>query len=315
MINAARNTTSVMHSVLLAMLPATLASLWFYGPGVLLNLTACIATALACEAGISALRGRPPTGTWTDRSAIVAAALLALSLPPLAPIWLPIIGTAFGIIVGKQLYGGLGQNPFNPAMVGYAALLIAFPLEMSLWPVNWQQGGFSLRDALGPYSALPWDAISSATLLDAGNTALRAGLALPESSLSTQPATWISLCWMVGGLWLLLQRTISWHIPTGLLLSLSVLATVFFFSDADRFASPLVHLLSGACMIGAFFIATDPVSAPAHPHARLLYGACIGTLVYIIRSWGSFPDGVAFAVLLMNLAAPLLDHIWRGRST
>jgi electron transport complex protein RnfD len=314
MIKATRNTTTVMNTVLLAIAPAALASLWFYGPGVIINLLLCCLTALTCEAGVSVLRGRSATSTFGDHSALVAAILLALSLPPIAPLWLPIIGTAFGIVIGKQLYGGLGQNPFNPAMVGFAALLIAFPLEMSQWPRAWSDTGLSLTDILAGTGNLPWDAISRATVLDAGNTALRAGLSLPASPLWQQPATWISLAWLVGGIYLLRQRIISWHIPAGLLIAITILASVFFIIDAERYASPLIHLLSGACMVGAFFIATDPVSAPAHVTARLVYGLCIGALLYIIRVWGSFPDGLAFAVLLMNLSAPALDHLWRGRS-
>lgn len=314
MIKAARNTTTVMNTVLLATAPAALTIAWFYGPAVFINLLLCAATALACEAAISALRGRPPQQTWQDRSALVAAVLLALSLPPIAPLWLPIIATAFAIVVGKQLYGGLGQNPFNPAMVGYAAALIAFPLEMSLWPQTWLGSGLAFTDLLGGYNTIRWDAISSATLLDASNTALRAGDALPAFTLWQQPAFWIALSWAIGGAWLLYQRIISWQIPTGLLLSIALLASVFYLIDPTRYSSPITHLLSGACIIAAFFIATDPVSAPAHRHARLLYGVCIGALTYIIRTWGSFPDGVAFAVLLMNLSAPALDHLWRGRA-
>lgn len=314
MIKATRNTRTVMNTVLLAIVPAALASLWFYGPGVIINLLLCCITALACEAGVSTLRGRPATSTWSDRSTLVAAILLALSLPPISPLWLPIIGTAFGIVIGKQLYGGLGQNPFNPAMVGFAALLIAFPLEMSLWPSVWSETGLSFTDILSGTNSLPWDAISSATVLDASNTALRAGLLLPDPQLWQQPATWVALSWALGGACLLQQRIISWHIPACLLIAVTLLASLFFLIDADRYASPLSHLFSGACMVGAFFIATDPVSAPAHVHARLVYGLCIGALMYVIRTWGSFPDGLAFAVLLMNLSAPALDHLWRGRA-
>lgn len=313
MISAVRNTSAVMNAVLFAMVPAMLTSLWFYGPGVLLNLALCIGTALACESGVSLMRGRLATHTWADHSTLVAAALLALSLPPITPLWLPMVGAAFGIVIGKQLYGGLGQNPFNPAMVGYAVLLIAFPLEMSLWPITWQETQLSWTHLLNGYSSLPWDAISSATILDTNNTALRAGSVLPPSQLLQQPTTWIALSWAVGGVWLMVLRIISWQIPVGLLTALVVFATLFFILDAERYASPLTHLFAGASMIGAFFIATDPVSAPAHVQARLVYGVCIGTLLYVIRTWGSFPDGLAFAVLLMNLAAPALDHLWRGR--
>lgn len=314
MIKAARTTPELMHTVLLATVPPALASLWFYGPGIILNLLLCCATALACEAGISTLRGRPATATWADRSALVAAVLLALSLPPLLPLWLPVLATAFGIVVGKQLYGGMGHNPFNPAMVGYAAMLIAFPREMSLWPQPWADTQLPLTTLLSGYDTLPWDTLSSATVLDRNNTALRGGGTLPPITLWQQPASWVALCWAMGGIWLLYRRVISWHIPLGLLWAITLLSGTFYIIDTSHYPSPLVQVFSGACMMAAFFIATDPVSAPAHKHAQLLYGLCIGALVFVIRSWGHFPDGVAFAVLLMNLTAPALDHIWRGRA-
>lgn len=311
MIKVNRSTADIMTAVLLATLPAAHFSVWMYGPGVLLNLLLCCATALACEAGISLLRNRHYAITFPDRSALLAAVLLALCLPPLLPLWLPVVGTAFAIVVGKQLYGGLGQNPFNPAMVGYAALLIAFPREMSLWPDAAQSLGFT--PLLQGYNALPWDAISGATVLDGITIAIRADQAIPSIALWQQPASFVAVGWLCGGLWLLYRGIINWQIPLGLIAALLVLSTVFHLGDAARYASPLTHLLAGATMMAAFFIATDPVSAPAHWQARFLYGAGIGLLIYVIRAWGSFPDGAAFAVLLMNLVAPTLDHLWRGR--
>jgi len=313
MINAKLDTSSLMNNVLLGIAPAAIVSVGFFGLGPLLNMVLCVLTALASEALINTLRGRPPTQSWADRSAMVAALLLALALPPLAPVWLPIIATGFAIIIGKQLYGGLGQNPFNPAMVGYAAALIAFPLEMSLWPQSMQESGLGLSSVFSAYAEIPWDAISSATVLDANNTALRAGQALPDIALVQQPSTWIALAWAAGGAWLLYRGIISWHIPVGMLAAVSVFSGVFYVLDPSQYSAPLTHLLAGATLAGAFFIATDPVSAPAHRNAKLLYGVCIGCLAYVIRTWGSFPDSVAFAVLLMNLCAPTLDHLWRGR--
>ncbi len=309
-----RKTHQVMNEVLLACLPAALMSVWFYGPGIVLNLILAPLSALACEAVVSTMRGRPPMSTWADRSTLVAAILLALSIPPIVPLWLPVIGAAIAVVVGKQLYGGLGQNPFNPAMVGYAALLVSFPLETSLWPTQWSETGLTVTDLFTDYNTLPWDAISSATVLDANNTTLRAGGELRPNDLIAQPASWIAFAWLLGGAWLLKRSIISWHIPASLLLAVAFMASVFYLVDATRYASPLTHVFSGACVMGAFFIATDPVSAPAHRRARIVFGLGIGVLIYVIRSWGSFPDGVAFAVLLMNLAAPALDHLYRGRS-
>ncbi len=191
--------------------------------------------------------------------------------------------------------------------------MIAFPREISLWPESWLLGDGDLALFWQAYNHINWDAVSGATVLDANNNRLRAGHALTDPVLFAEAATWVSVGWLLGGAWLLYRGIISWHIPAGLLTAHCTLALGFHFLDAARYASLSVHLLAGGGVMAAFFIATDPVSAPAHRHARLWYGFAIGALIYIIRSWGSFPDGVAFAVLLMNLCAPTLDYLWRGR--
>lgn len=299
-LRVAPSVSGVMARVLLALIPGVIAFTVLFGGGVLLNLALAIATAVVLEALALRLRGRD-LSPLRDLSAVLTGALLALALPPGAPWWIPVLGSGFAILLGKQLYGGLGFNPFNPAMVGYVVLLISFPVSMTAWPA--------------PNMAWVADATSQATALDHVRTALTQGRTLTE--ILGDPGFehgllrgWaiVSLAYLAGGLFLLQQKTIRWQIPVGLLLGLSVTALVFWSVDSDRYASPLFHLLGGATLLGAFFIATDPVSACTTPRGRLYFGLGIGILTWVIRTWGSYPDAVAFAVLLMNLCAPTIDR-------
>lgn len=301
----------VMRSVLLALIPGTAAMVWLLGIGVLSNLAICIGTCLLAEAACLALRDRPVRRFLSDWTAVLTGALIALALPPLAPWWLGVVGGLSAIVLGKHVYGGLGYNPFNPAMVGYVVLLISFPTELTLWTVARPDAATTLAAQFGSLAPATLDGVTAATPLDALRTGLTQQLTVGEARIDSVFAGggwgWINLGFLLGGIWLLWRKTISWHIPVGLLGGLAVIAALFWLVDADRHADPLFHLLSGAVMIGAFFIATDPVSGATTPRGKLVFGAGIGVLVYLIRQWGGYPDGVAFAVLLMNLTVPLLD--------
>jgi len=317
----------VMLQVLLALIPGIAAMFYFFGWGVLFNLLIASTVALFTEAVIIKMRKRPVADNLTDLSALVTACLLALALPPLAPWWLTVIATLFAMILGKHLYGGLGFNPFNPAMVGYVVVMISFPREMTFWllPSTVNPASLNLNETFNLmfFSQLPaamtWDSISSATLLDGLKTHLTQdqllSTAASSDALSSLFGTlaglgweWINLLFLAGGLWLFYKRVIDWRIPAGVLTSLLVISSIFYLIDNELYLSPLTHLLSGGIMLAAFFIATDPVSASTTPRGRLIYGAGIGVLIFIIRQWGGYPDGIAFAVLLMNMAAPLIDY-------
>ena len=274
------------------------------------------------------LRNRPIMPFLMDGSALVTAWLLALALPPLAPWWLVVLGTLFAIIVAKQLYGGLGYNPFNPAMVGYAVLLISFPLIMTSWPAPLVLAeaklGFmdQLRYIFGgslPAGVLV-DAISSATPLDYLKTQLT--LHHDVQSITQAPifgvlggkgGELVTSAYLLGGLYLVQQRIISWHLPTAFFGALALMAGVFYLADATHFANPIFHLFSGATMLCAFFIVTDPVSGPTTPRGKLIFAAGVGALTYLIRVYGGYPDGVAFAVLLFNIGVPLIDAYTQPR--
>ena len=316
----------IMRRVLYALVPAILTLFWFFGWSVFIHLIFASVVALIAEAAMLALRGQPLRLYLGDGSALVTAWLLAVALPPLSPWWLMALGVGLAIILAKHLYGGLGYNPFNPAMVGYVILLISFPLEMSTWLTA--QGGLShslgfvdtirviFIDDLPPGISL--DGLTGATTLDSVKTQLGMGLSMTEiTTLSNSGLLasweWVNLAFLLGGLWLIYTRTAAWQIPVGMLVSLALISGFFYTLDPQSHASPWFHLFNGATMIGAFFIATDPVSASTTPRGRLIYGAGIGLLTYIIRSYGGYPDGIGFAILLMNITAPTIDYYTQPR--
>ncbi|PKM44391.1 MAG: electron transport complex subunit RsxD [Gammaproteobacteria bacterium HGW-Gammaproteobacteria-1] len=322
------NVSGVMLRVVYALLPAIAGCVWLFGWGVVVNLLVAITAALVFEAAFLALRRRPIIITLRDGSALVTAVLLAVALPPLAPWWLVTVGVLFAIVFAKQLYGGLGFNPFNPAMAGYVLLLVSFPQEMTNWaaPAALRSGDLGLVQVLlhSLTGALPtgttMDALSSATALDTLKVQL--GMAHTVSEIRGGPIFglfggrgWeiVNGLILLGGLWLLWRRVITWHVPAAVLGSLALIATLFHLINPELYAGPLFHLASGGAMLGAFFIATDPVSGATSPRGQLVFGAGMGVLIYVIRTWGGFPDGVAFAVLLMNMAAPAIDYYTQPR--
>jgi electron transport complex protein RnfD len=314
------STSRVMQLVLLAALPGVIALTYFFGWGSVANIVIAAIFALAFEALALKLRNRPIGFYLKDCSALVTALLLAISMPPASPWWLIAVGIGTAILMAKHLYGGMGYNPFNPAMIGYVILLISFPVEMTSWlaPVNTFDGS-----VLGPVDALiavfsgrdAVDAVTMATPLDVlkQNNSL-----LIEDLWAANPQfgqwgglgwEWANLGFLAGGLFLLSQRVFTWHAPVSMLIALTLMAAIF--NDggsAVSGGSPLFHLLSGATMFGAFFIVTDPVTSAVSNRGRIIYGASIGVLVYLIRAWGNYPDAIAFSVLLMNFAAPFIDH-------
>lgn len=331
-----RRTSSIMLYVALALVPAIGVQTYFFGYGVLIQALLAMLLAVGFEAGVLKLRGRPIRRQLSDNSAIVTGLLLAVSIPPLSPWWILAIGLFFAIVVAKHLYGGLGQNLFNPAMVAYVVLLISFPVQMTSWLTPEQLTGVHLhfKDCLSVIFTgfdrdgsslqqirLGIDGLTSATPLDSFKTGVRLGNT-PELITSQAPFSflagvgweWVNLAYLAAGLILIRMRIIFWHIPVAMLASLAIFSLFFDLVLPGQTASPLIHLFSGATMLGAFFIATDPVTASTTVLGRLIYGAFIGLLVYIIRTWGGYPDGVAFAVLIANMTVPLIDYYTKPRA-
>lgn len=317
----------IMLKVLAALIPAIVLYVWCYGPAILVSLTLASVTALVTEAAMLKLRGRPLKPFLSDNSALLTAWLLALSIPPLAPWWLIVVGTAFAIAVAKQLYGGLGNNPFNPAMIGYAVLIISFPVQMTHWLAPQGLGtALSFADQLAYIfgghlpAGLALDGVTMATPLDTLKTQLHLDRAIADITsmpiyghLAGKGSEIVAAGFLLGGLYLLVARLITWHIPLAFLGTLSVTAEIFSLVDPAHHIGPLFHITAGAAMLGAFFILTDPVTSPTTPKGRLIFAAGAGFLTYIIRVYGGFPDGVAFATLLMNICVPLIDAYTQPR--
>lgn len=313
--------TKIMLKVLLALVPGIAIYAWLFGPGILVQISLATITAVIAEAAFLRLRQRPITPALFDLSAVVTAWLIALSFPPLGPWWLIVVGTLFAIVVAKHLYGGLGQNPFNPAMVAYALCIVSFPSLMSQWPHPLSHGGLPPLDQITAiFMPQRIDAWAGATPLDHLKTTLR--LATGNDTLTVQNILkdhtiygigggngweWVTLAWLIGGLWLIQQKVISWHIPTGLIAGMGTLALLAWAIDPTHYANPIFHILGGATLLGAFFIATDPVSGATTPRGKIIFAVAIGALAYLIRVFGAFPDGIAFAVLILNMCVPLID--------
>ncbi|OGS99950.1 MAG: electron transport complex subunit RsxD [Gallionellales bacterium RBG_16_56_9] len=313
--------SQIMLKVLLALIPGIALYVWYFGPAILVSITLASLTALGTEALMLKLRNRPIAPFLKDNSALLTGWLLALSIPPLAPWWLIVVGTAFSIAVAKHLYGGLGNNLFNPAMIGYAVLIVSFPAQMTHWLTPHGLGqaelGFLGQLEYIFLGVLPdgikLDAITMATPLDT----LRTRLHLDESvkqildmpiygRLAGQGSEMVSGGFLLGGFYLLATRIISWHIPVVYLGTLFVTAGIFHLVDPGHYVAPLFHWFSGAAMLGAFFILTDPISSPTTNKGKLIFAAGAGLITYLIRTFGGFPDGMAFATLLMNICVPLI---------
>jgi len=319
-------TPSLMLQVLAALVPAAIAHVWFFGPGFIFNLLVAALFAVGGEYLVMVLRKRPPEVALMDFSALVTAALLAFALPSLTPWWVTATGALFAIVVAKHLYGGLGFNIFNPAMAGYVVILIAFPMHLNLWiaprigDIDYQYLTilqtlkFTLTGILP--DTLGFDAVSRATPLDVMKSGLNGMRTVSEiranpimGDFGGRGWEWIGNFLAIGGFWLLVKKIIRWQIPVGVGIGLLIPAGIMYLVEPGTNPSPGFHLFSGATILCAFFIATDPVSAATSPKGRLIFGVGIGFLIYCVRTWGSYADGVAFAVLMMNMAVPAIDYL------
>ena len=318
----------MMGRLLLSLAPAAAVYTWFFGPGLLFNILVASGIGLVAEAAVLQLRKRPLGPHLGDYSVLVTAVLFAWCLPPATPWWITAIGMIFAVVFAKHLYGGLGHNPFNPAMAGYVLVLISFPQELTRWlpvsglyahdPDTLQTLWATLSGQLG--GGLQWDAVTMATPLDYMKTELARLTTMPEikshsmfGDFAGRGYEWVANFVALGGAWLLYKRVIRWHIPVAVLAGVLLPATLVYLVDPGSNGSPGLHLFSGATLLGAFYVATDPVSAATSPRGRLIYGFGVGLITFVVRKWGGYPDGIAFGVLLMNAAAPLIDHFTRPR--
>ncbi len=294
----------IMFAVIASLVPAVCASLYFFRFRALLLLLTCVVACLATEAIFLWLR-KKPLHPLLDGSAIITGLLLALTLPPSLSLEMAVIGSVIAIAIGKQVFGGLGYNIFNPALVGRAFLQTAFPVAMTTWipPVAEKINTATYATPLGDLKfqdAVAQGILAPLKALFLGNT----GGSLGETS---------ALALIIGGLFLLFRRVIDWRIPLGIILSLTVFTGIFWISNPGKYASPLFHILAGGLLLGAFFMATDMVTSPITPRGTWIYATGIGIVVGLVRLFGGFPEGVMYSILFMNTFVPLLNRYTRPR--
>lgn len=315
-LSANQRLSSHMLLVIVALTPAIATLLFYYGYDIILNILIACSSALVIEATVLGLRQQAIKPRLSDGSAVVTALLIALVIPTSSPWWLIVTGVGFALLFGKHLYGGLGHNPFNPAMLAYVMLLISFPIEMTQWPVPTPEANWSFLFSFSPTiidgvsTATPLDYLKNQANVSAFDITLRDDPHFPHHS--SHAFFWLNIAYLIGGLFLLWRRVISWHIPIAVLIGFSGLSLISWFIMPAT-VSPLFQLCHGGTFIAAFFIATDPVSSSTTQRGRLIYGLGIGLLAYLIRFWGNYPDGFAFAVLLMNMLVPLIDYYTQPR--
>ncbi|MCP3962925.1 MAG: RnfABCDGE type electron transport complex subunit D [bacterium] len=312
-------TPGIMRDVLVALVPVLAIATWIFGLSALLMVAAASAGAVATERWLGR-RGPGPT-SLADNSALLTGVLLGLVLPPGLPLWMAFLGGVVGVGLGKVAWGGLGNNLFNPALVGRAFLQAAFPTALTTWPLPGDLMGSGLPGLRASNFAIPFlqgevDGLTGATPLNLMQFAhqgtpwqdlLRGNVA---GSLGETSAVVI----LLAGVWLALRRAFDWRIPVSILSTVAVFSGVLYAIDPERYPSPLFMLLSGGLLFGAVFMATDPVSSPLAPRGAWIFGVGIGVLVVLIRVWAGLPEGVMYAILLMNAATPLIEKIERPRA-
>ena len=304
--------SKMMYHVVIALIPAVLMSFYVFGLSAVTVTLVAIVSCMAFEYLIQRFILKVPT-SLNDGSALLTGLFLALNVPAGFPLWMVVIGSLVAIGIAKLSFGGLGANIFNPALVARVFLLISFPVQMTRWPLPFEN---RMRFA---------DATTGATPLGYLKEALREGDVSIRELMNTLPAyddlligkmggslgEISAILLLVGGIYLIWKKVITWHIPVSVLLSVFVFGGIMWLIDPDQFADPVFHLITGGLMLGAFFMATDLVTSPMSIRGKILFGVGIGVLTMLIRYFGAYPEGVSFAILIMNAFVPLLDKYFK----
>ncbi|MCG6200821.1 RnfABCDGE type electron transport complex subunit D [Psychromonas antarctica] len=303
-IHSGMTVSRLMRQVILGLLPALVFGIYLFGEQALLLVVASMVAAIISE-WLCQKCQKTTIGRLRDGSAIVTALLLVMSLPPHFPWYLGAFGAAVAVILGKQVYGGLGQNLFNPAMLARVVLLISFPVAMTSWPAP-EPLFINLADAFTGATTL-------GAVMETGSSEINTGiitmlLGIAPGSLGESP-----LLLLLGGIWMIWKNVIDWRIVVSLIIGCFIPSTIAWLISPDTILSPLAQLSSGGLLLAAFFIATDPVTSPTTPKGRYWYGLGCGLLIFLIRVFGAYPEGVAFAILLMNAVSPLIESCTRQR--
>ncbi|MBO4564960.1 MAG: RnfABCDGE type electron transport complex subunit D [Bacteroidaceae bacterium] len=294
-----------MYGVCIALVPALLCSFYFFGLGAIAVTAVSVASCVFFEWAINKYMLKNPRPTVTDGSAILTGILLAFNLPSNIPLWIVVIGALFAIGVVKMTFGGLGCNLFNPALAGRAFLLISFPVQMTTWPVPGQ--GFLTLDATTgatPLATMKLIAKGEASMSDLSNSLTDMLLGNTGGCLGEVCAIAI----LIGLVYLLVKKIITWHIPVSILVTVAVFSGLLNLANPTTYVAPQYELLSGGLLLGAVFMATDYVTSPMTHKGQLIYGVAIGFLTVVIRTWGAYPEGMSFAILIMNAFTPLINN-------
>ena len=299
-----------MYGVCVALVPALVASLYFFGLGAAVVMLTSVASCVIFEWAIAKFILRRPRTTIMDGSAILTGVLLGFNLPSNLPLWIIVIGALVAIGIGKMTFGGLGQNPFNPALVGRVFLLISFPAQMTTWPVSSSVAYLDAQTGATPLSLMKW-AIQSgdASVLKDMPSSLEMLIGQHGGSLGEVSAILL----LLGCLFMRGRKIITWHIPVSILGTVALISAVLHYCVSPAYADPISVLCSGGLMLGACFMATDYVTSPMVPKGQIIYGVAIGALTVIIRNWGSYPEGMSFAILIMNAFTPLINTYCKPR--
>lgn len=293
-----------MYGVCIALVPALLASLWFFGLGAAIVLSVSVLSCVLFEWAITKFLLKRPVCTICDGSAILTGLLLGFNLPSNLPIWIIVIGALVAIGIGKMTFGGLGQNPFNPALVGRVFLLISFPVQMTSWPVSGQLTAYTDAETAATPLFIMQNAIANADPSELNKLPDAAEMLLGQTGGSLGEVS--ALLLLLGCAFMLWRKIITWHIPVSILGTVAVFSGIMHMID-PVYAMPHVVLMSGGLVLGACFMATDYVTSPMTAKGQLVYGVCIGLLTVIIRNWGAYPEGMSFAILIMNAFTPLIN--------
>ena len=300
---------SIMYGVIIALMPALLVSLYYFGLGALAVVLISVLSCLIFEWLISKylLKIAP---SLTDGSAIITGLLLAFNVPSNLPWWIIVIGSLVSIGIGKMTFGGIGNNPFNPALVGRVFLLISFPVQMTSWPKP-MISRLAYTDAITgatPLGALKEGIKNGESMSDVIHN-LPSNLEMFLGNMGGSLGEISAIAIIIGGVYMLLRKIITWHIPVSMLVSIFLFSGILYLVNPDVFVNPVFHLVTGGVMLGAVFMATDMVTSPMTKIGMLIFGAGIGIITVIIRDFGAYPEGVSFAILIMNAVVPLLNKI------
>lgn len=309
-VHGSESVTKIMWGVVIALIPAFLVSVYFFGMQALVLTLVTVASCLIFEFLINKIFFKKPC-TLGDGSAMITGLLLALNLPAGMPLWMAIVGALIAIGVAKWAYGGLGNNPFNPALVGRVFLLISFPVAMTTWPLPKPIfGGSALTDAVTGPTPL---AIAKEGL-KAGQTSSQIMDSLPSyadmlfGNMAGSIGEISAIALLLGGIYMLVRKIITWHIPVMFLGSAFIFAGILWLANPEQFMDPVFHLLTGGMMLGAIFMATDMVTSPMTAKGKIIFGIGCGILTVLIRTFGAYPEGVSFAILIMNAFVPLINR-------